>query len=238
MSDFSELIVNQRFKLVHDTLERAGLIKSKSDLASKLGTYNHIIHNILNGKRSITVEQLNKLCEVFEVDANYMFGLNENMFGDGETQKNLKAHQFSDSSNHSRQNIILVPYKAQAGYALSPGSSEFLTGMQKFSLPGMDGSLIAFEVKGDSMMPSIAHGDLVVCESLENDEPIRENNMYVVVTDTVVVKRIQLVKEGRKTKAFRLVSDNEIAYKPYLVDTSEIRQVLRVKCRITRYAIG
>ena len=61
MSNFSEHIVNQRFKDVFSELERLNLIKGKSDIAKKLGTYNHVVNSILKGQRNITVDQLNKL---------------------------------------------------------------------------------------------------------------------------------------------------------------------------------
>lgn len=70
MANFSNNIVNQRFKKVFETLERRNLIKSKSDIAEKLGTYNHVINSILKGDRSITVEQLNKLFDVYNINAN------------------------------------------------------------------------------------------------------------------------------------------------------------------------
>ena len=47
MTDFSDNIVNQRFKKVYGILEQRNLIKSKSDIAQKLGTYNHVVNSIL-----------------------------------------------------------------------------------------------------------------------------------------------------------------------------------------------
>jgi phage repressor protein C with HTH and peptisase S24 domain len=85
------------------------------------------------------------------------------------------------------------------------------------------------------MYPTITNGDVVVCEPLERGDPLRDNNVYVVVTDVVVAKRVQQLKEGNQ---IRLISDNGNVYKPYEVDLEDIRQVLRVKCRLTTYAIG
>ena len=56
MGDFSDHIVNQRFKIVFQELEKQNLIKGKSDIAKKLGTYNHVINSILKGQRNITVD--------------------------------------------------------------------------------------------------------------------------------------------------------------------------------------
>ena len=73
MADFSDNIVNQRFKKIYSELEKYNVIKGKSDIAKQLGTYNHVINSILKGQRNITVDQLNKLFDIYGIDANYVF---------------------------------------------------------------------------------------------------------------------------------------------------------------------
>ena len=68
MGNFSENIVNQRFRQVFQELEKYNLIKGKSDIAKKLGTYNHVVNSILKGQRNITVDQLNKLFEIYQIN--------------------------------------------------------------------------------------------------------------------------------------------------------------------------
>ena len=72
----------------------------------------------------------------------------------------------------------------------------------------------------------------------ERGEPLRDNQVYVIVTDVVVAKRIQQVKEGSTVQHLRLISDNGAVYKPYDVGLDEIRQILKVKCRLTSHAIN
>jgi len=114
----------------------------------------------------------------------------------------------------------------------------FLNDLQKFSIPGLDGQLMAFEIKGDSMYPTITNGDLVVCEPLERGNPLRDNQVYVIVTEVVVAKWIQQIRTDNVVDQLRLISDNSAMYKPYDVDLSEIRQILKVKCRLTSHAIS
>ena len=85
------------------------------------------------------------------------------------------------------------------------------------------------------MYITIKNGDGVDGEPLERGDPMRDNNVYVVVTDVVVAKRVQQLRDGNQ---LRLISDNSTVYKPYEVDLEEIRQVLRGKCRLTTYAIS
>lgn len=239
MADFSNNIVNQRFRDVYNELEKLNLIKGKSDIANHLGTYNHVINSILKAQRNITVEQLNKLFEIFHINANYLFGLSEDMFMEGyEHQGELQVRSINEKKLSGRRNIILIPDKAIAGYATQHQDPTYLESLQKFSIPGLDGDLMAFEISGDSMMPNITNGDLVVCEPVERGEPLRDNHIYVVVTDVVVAKRIQQIREGNQVSSLNLISDNGAVFKPYSVDVDEVRQILRVKCRLTTHAIA
>jgi len=239
MGNFSDNIVNQRFRKSFEELEKKNLIKGKSDIAKKLGTYNHVINSILKGDRNITVDQLYKLFEIYSIDANYMFGFNDSMFmGNPSSDGMLPTRSLDDRNFGGRLNITLVPDRAMAGYALAHQDAGFLSELPKFSIPNLEGNLIAFEINGDSMYPTITNGDIVVCEPLERGDPMRDNNVYVVVTDVVVAKRIQQIKDESAVPQIRLISDNGIVYKPYEVDLEDIRQILKVKCRLTSYAIS
>ncbi|MCB0522295.1 MAG: S24 family peptidase [Lewinellaceae bacterium] len=239
MGSFSDNIVNQRFRQVFEALENRNLIKGKSDIAKNLGTYNHVVNSILKGDRNITVEQLHKLFEIYEVDANYMFGFNEAMFRTGSSAgEAIPARSLGERFFGGRANITLVPNRAMAGYALEHHEDAYLAELPKFSIPNLEGNLIAFEINGDSMYPTITNGDLVVCEPLERGDPLRDNNVYVVVTDVVVAKRIQQIKDDHAATQIRLISDNSTVYKPYEVDLEDIRQILKVKCRLTSHAIS
>lgn len=234
MSEFSESIVNKRFKIVFEELEKSNKIKGKSDIASKLGTYNHVINSILKGERNITVEQLNKLFDIYDISANFVFGLSNDMFNN--MNGGVPTRYQNDKSFIGKQNITLVPDRAVAGYATTADTPQYLSEFSKFSIPGLDGDLVAFEISGDSMMPTITNGDIVVCETLERGEPIRDNQVYVIVTDVVVAKRVQQIKSGSAIREMRLISDND-RYQPYNISPDEVQQILRVKCRLTSHAI-
>jgi len=239
MADFSQNVVNQRFRLVYSALERLNLIKGKSDIAAHLGTYNHVVNSILKAQRNITVEQLNKLFEIFHINANYVFGLSEEMFMEGYGKSSdLQVRSINEKMMTGRRNIVLVPDKAIAGYATQHQDKAYLENLQKFSIPGLDGDLVAFEISGDSMMPNITNGDLVVCEPVERGDPLRDNHIYIVVTDVVVAKRIQQVREENEVTSLNLISDNSMVFKPYQVNVDEVQQILRVKCRLTTSAIA
>jgi phage repressor protein C with HTH and peptisase S24 domain len=227
MALFSDSTVNQQFRTVYAYLESNRLIKGKSDIAKQLGTYNHVVNSILKGERNITIEQLNKLVELHGINANYMFGSSDQMLDSAKPY-------IDDKSN--RQNIVLVRQRAMAGYATAAQDPEYQEQLPRFSMPGMDGELVAFEISGDSMQPTITNGDIVICEPVERGEPLRETNVYIVVTDTVVAKRIHQIKQNGEVAQLELISDNPV-YRPYKVDVPEVQQILRVKTRLTNYGI-
>ena len=238
MADFSDNIVNQRFRVVYEALEKNNMIKGKSDMAAHIGTYNHVVNSILKGQRNITVDQLNKLFDIFHINANFLFGNSDEMFSEGHGFTDEFQIRSLDTKRNNRRNITLVPDKAIAGYATQHQNDEYMSSLQKFSIPDLEGELIAFEISGDSMMPNITNGDVVVCEPVERGAPLRDNHVYVVVTDVVVAKRIQQVREGSQIKSLNLISDNGDVYKPYSIDVEEVQQILRVKCRLTSHAIA
>ncbi len=236
MAEFADSIVNQRFKIVFNELEKTNKIKGKSDIASKLGTYNHVINAILKGERNITVEQLNKLFDLYGISPNFIFGCSDDIFLQGFEPVTTRPKTAGVYGLSGRQNIVLVANRAMAGYALAAHTPQYLSDFPRFSIPNLEGNLIAFEISGNSMEPTITHGDIVVCEELERGEPIRDNQVYIVVTDVVVAKRVQQIKDGAQVSALTLLSDNGF-YKPYNVSLDEIQKILRVKCRLTSNAI-
>ncbi len=234
MSTFADNMINRRFVEAYHILKGEKKFKNKTEMAQRLGTYNHVINLILKGERGITVEQIGKFCDIFGINANYIMGFSDNMYNrQAATVPSLPKNIVAAI----RQNITLVPRKAHAGYAMNPGDWAFLDSLQKFSIPGLEGDLTAFEISGDSMLPTITNGDVVICEPMERGEPIRDNQVYVVVTDVVVAKRIQQLKQGAKVTKLRLISDNGDVYRPYDVNLEEVQQILRVKCRLTSHAI-
>lgn len=237
MANFEESIVNQRFRLVYKELEKTGKIRNKSDLAEKLGTYNHIVHNILQGKRNLTVEQIHVLCDMYDINTNFLFGSSNKMLSGEQTSDipHLSSHEIYQSG---RNNIVLVSQKALAGYALRPDDIDYLKDMKRFSIPNVEGNLIAFEISGDSMLPNIANGDILICEELERGEPIRDNAMYVVVTDVVVAKRVQQIKKNNELSSLLLISDNSAIYRPYEIEVEEVKQLLKVKMRLSTHGIS
>src|SRR6201985_1520247 len=78
--------------------------------------------------------------------------------------------------------IQLVPVKAAAGYLAGYADPEFLDELNTFTLPMLaPGNYRAFEIVGDSMLPTTS-GSVIVGEKVENVDDVRSNQTYIVIS--------------------------------------------------------
>lgn len=134
---------------------------------------------------------------------------------------------YSTSSTQA-VNVTYVPITAQAGYF--HGYSQDSSDLKSFWLPEIgDGQHFAFNVSGDSMSPTLLHGDMVICQKLTGPDEIKPGAVYVLFdkTEGVIVKRL-LIEE----KQVKVISDNT-KYPAYYVPAKSITQIYRVKRVIT-----
>jgi transcriptional regulator with XRE-family HTH domain len=134
---------------------------------------------------------------------------------------------------NGRADIPFVPVKAAAGYLAGFGDPEFVDELNTFTLPMLaGGDYRAFEIVGDSMMPTPS-GSVIVGEKVENLEDVRNNNTYIVVSKTegIVYKRV--MKNNRLKNKYTLVSDNP-AYQPYNVNAEDILELWQAQMILSK----
>jgi transcriptional regulator with XRE-family HTH domain len=132
-----------------------------------------------------------------------------------------------------RGDIPFVPVKAAAGYLAGYSDPEFIDELNTFTLPMLSGGdYRAFEIVGDSMMPTPS-GSVIVGERVNSLEELKNSNTYIVVSKTegIVYKRI--MKSNRQKNKYTLVSDNP-AYQPYTVSAEDIVEVWQAQMVISR----
>lgn len=132
-----------------------------------------------------------------------------------------------------RNDITFVPVKAAAGYLAGYADPEFIDELNTFTLPMLaGGDYRAFEIVGDSMMPTPS-GSVIVGEKIESLDEVKTNNTYIVVskTDGIVYKRV--MKNNRQKNKYTLISDNP-AYQPYNVSAEDIVEVWQAQMIISK----
>lgn len=124
-----------------------------------------------------------------------------------------------------KENIEMVPVKAQAGYTNSYGDIEFISSLPRFQLPFLaaDKTYRCFQVKGDSMLP-IAEGAWVTCSYVQDWSAVKNGTPCVVVTrdDGIVFKIVYNI--GENENRLQLVSSNRI-YKPYEISINDVAEI-------------
>lgn len=126
--------------------------------------------------------------------------------------------------NEGKENIEMVPVKAQAGYTNSYGDLDFIAGLPKFKLPFLpeEKTYRTFQIQGDSMLP-VKEGSWVTCSFVENWNHIKNGKACIVVTkdDGIVFK---LVYKQLNDAKFLLVSSNR-NFSPYELPISQIVEI-------------
>ena len=135
-------------------------------------------------------------------------------------------------SNDVYPNIL---YSNTSAFAGNTVGLEINEKRERFRIPGVIGSLVAFTIQGNSMSPTIKSGDMVICSPIQSFEEIKENDVYAVATEEFIwVKRVQVFKGKSDTiLQLKLISDNHLEYDPFTVEVADIKKILKVKLKLT-----
>jgi transcriptional regulator with XRE-family HTH domain len=150
-----------------------------------------------------------------------------------DTKTNYLAKRRAQKLVGGRTDIPFVPIKAAAGYLAGYGDPEFIDELNTFTLPMLaGGDYRAFEIVGDSMMPTPS-GSVIVGERMQSIEDVKSNQTYIVVSknDGIVYKRI--MKNNKQKNKMTLVSDNP-SYQPYPVNADEILEIWQAQMIISK----
>jgi transcriptional regulator with XRE-family HTH domain len=173
--------------------------------------------------------------EVLEVVADmFKLSLDEMLRKDlTESKGSYLSKRRAQKLASGRADIPFVPVKAAAGYLAGFADPEFIDELNTFTLPMLSGGdYRAFEIVGDSMMPTPS-GSVIVGEKVESLDDVKSNNTYIVVsrTDGIVYKR--MLKNTRQKNKYTLVSDNP-AYQPYNVSADDIVEVWQAQMILSK----
>ena len=237
MNITQRLELNRRFAQVYQQLIQKGVIvknnrqKSKSAFAESIGTKGHIIDLFLCNNRKITYEQAKQLCLKYQVNEAYMFqGIGE-AFGTQNIPDSEERLAMALGINFS-PNILFTSVEAFASNTIGV---DLLEENEHFHIPGVKGDLVAFNINGESMSPTISAGDMVICAPLESNTEMIDNEIYAVVTNqSVWVKRVKRCFDRHNNWThLKLVSDNFQEFDPFIIEIGEVHKLLKVSRRLT-----
>jgi transcriptional regulator with XRE-family HTH domain len=202
---------------------------TQEEMAEQLNIKRSLIGAYEEERAEPRLEIVQVLCDMFQIS------LEDFLFKDlSEGKLAYLQKRRAGKMDEDRAAIIpFVPVKATAGYMAGYGDPAYLDELNTFTLPMLaPGNYRAFEIVGDSMMPTPS-GSIIVGEKVQEIEAVRPMDTYIVVsrTEGIVYKRIE--KANRSKKQLTLVSDNP-AYRPYTVSTSDIAELWQARFIISK----
>lgn len=256
---FEALVKNG--EIVKNSREKGMSVFAKKITGNK--QYGHIIRAYLKDNsvdsRTITYNQARKLVDYYNVSWSYMLEgkgkifinqedltdytvLNGSPKSDDGQEDCLDKHHLDNgkliTSNPSQKKNIV--FSSLSAFASSTVDIDIHEDSERFYIPKMSGEHIAFYIKGNSMSPTIANGDMVICRALESYDRIIENEIYAIVTKSgnVMVKRVQnILDKNKQVTAFKLISDNYLDHDPFSVPIQDIRELLKVVRKLTEVGL-
>ncbi|HEV8084388.1 MAG TPA: LexA family transcriptional regulator [Chitinophagaceae bacterium] len=203
---------------------------TQEEFANKLGIKRSLIGAYEEERAEPRIDVLEIVGDIFKVtlDELLLRDLTETK-GSSYLAKRRQLKMMS-----AERNIIhFVPVKAAAGYLAGYADSEFIDELNTFTLPMLSGgNYRAFEIIGDSMMPTPS-GSIIVGEKIEDIENLKSNTAYIVVSNSegIVYKRV--IKSNKNKNKITLVSDNP-AYQPYQVNTADVLEMWQAQAVINK----
>jgi SOS-response transcriptional repressor LexA len=129
------------------------------------------------------------------------------------------------------ERIVAVPFFAEAGYTRGFQDSSFIQELPHFSLPQLsEGTYRAFQIRGDSMEPSITSGDWVIGRYVDRVDGLQAGTICVILLrdDGILCKRVE-----KRGKIDIILHSNNPRYEPIeassktILEMWEVRAVLR-----------
>src|ERR1700712_28179 len=202
---------------------------TQEEFAAKLGIKRSLVGAYEEERADPRLEVLEVVADIFKLS------LDELLLKDlSNTGNSFLAKRRQQKMMTADRNIIhFVPVKAAAGYLAGYADSEFIDELNTFTLPMLaGGNYRAFEIIGDSMMPTPS-GSIIVGEKIDNTEDVKNDQAYIVVSrnEGIVYKRV--VKNNRSKNKLTLVSDNP-QYQPYQVNTEDVVELWQAQMVISK----
>jgi transcriptional regulator with XRE-family HTH domain len=205
---------------------------TQEEFAEKLGIKRSLLGALDEERAEPRYDILEKVSDIFKVTIDDLLRKDLSETKGSYLAKRRQLKMMADS------NVIhFVPVKAAAGYLNGYADPEFLDELNTFTLPMLtSGSYRAFEIIGDSMMPTPS-GSVIVAEKVHSLDDVKNNNAYIVLSKTegIVYKRV--LKSNRSKNKLTLVSDNP-SYQPYQVNADDVLEFWSAQMIISKVGQG
>ena len=204
---------------------------TQEEFAIKLGIKRSLIGAYEEERAEPRLEVLEIVADMFKLSLDELLLKDVSNLGGSYIARRRQQKMMASAD---RNVIHFVPVKAAAGYLAGYADSEFIDELNTFTLPMLaGGNYRAFEIIGDSMLPTPS-GSIIVGEKVDGGaEDVKNNQAYIIVSrnEGIVYKRI--VKNNRAKNKYTLVSDNP-QFQPYQVNVEDIVELWAAQMVISK----
>lgn len=201
---------------------RISLGLNQAEMARELEVSDRTLRDYEKNKFTVNYDFLGRLIAKYNVNSEWLFKDEGRMFSDKENafpKADLKTEVIPEESNGEFYHVPFIKLKPKAGGGIIiSDEDEAVEAVVKFAkywikkcLACSPIHLSAMNIEGDSMVPTLEHGDLVLIDKSKKQPT---SGLYVIrIEDTLVVKRVHRLPEYK----IEVISDNP-AYKPFILD--------------------
>jgi transcriptional regulator with XRE-family HTH domain len=201
---------------------------TQEEFAQKLRIKRSLLGAYEEERAEPRIDVLEVVCDIFKLTLDDLLRKDVS-----DNKSNYLAKRRAMKLAAGRSDIPFVPIKAAAGYLAGYADPEFVDELNTFTLPMLTGgNYRAFEIVGDSMLPTTS-GSVIVGEKVESIDDVKNNTPCIVISrnEGIVYKRVQ--KNGRVKNKLTLVSDNPV-FHPYAINTEEILEMWQAQAVISK----
>lgn len=232
--------VTGRFLECLDHLVETGRVRSRRQFALDLEYHPQGISEMVSQRRDVPLEIIDRAVAKFLINPNYLFTGHGKKILDASNDDGLRVKCLSILTDSAGcEKIVHVPVPAQAGYAGQLDDPTFLADLPTYHLPDTQfnsGTYRSFEVAGHSMEPAFHPHDIIIGAYIEPkywSQGFKPQDAFVIVTnEDVLIKRV--INKLATEKHIVCISDNP-EFEPYTIAGNEIREVWKVRMKITRH---
>jgi transcriptional regulator with XRE-family HTH domain len=203
---------------------------TQQEFADKLRIKRSLLGAYEEERAKPHLDVLETVCDIFKLSMDEI--LRKDL---SDNKGNYLAKRRAIKLAGGRPDIPFVPVKAAAGYLNGYSDPEYIDELNTFTLPMLSGgNYRAFEIMGDSMLPTPS-GSIIVGEKVDDLDDVKNSNTYIVVSrsEGIVYKRVE--KNSRAKNKLTLISDNP-AYQPYQINADEVMEMWQASVVISRAA--
>jgi phage repressor protein C with HTH and peptisase S24 domain len=229
------MLINDRIREFYNWYSSTNRLTQK-EFSEKIDISTSQLSSILNNRDKVGLVVIEKFLNFYpELNANWLLKGEGKMLANKDNSRHEEhLPKVVTVDSHQRDNIVLVPAKAAAGYPLACNDPVFISELPSYHLPNLiNGTFRMFQIEGHSMFPTLHDKSYVVGEWVENwIQDIKDNQVYVVVIkDGVLVKRA--INRIKKYNNILLKSDNRREYPNLNISPNEIIEVWKVKMHLS-----